>query len=251
MQAKRWMSRRRALALLSGATLAGILPACESGGHFTLLGYTTRPNYDCSIKTIHVPIFKNLTLGAFRQGLEFDLTRAVIREIEAKTPYKVVSHGNADTELTGTIKGVVKNVLLMNQLNEVREAETILTVDVVWRDLRSGRILSRPPRRPGEPLPVEALADPALAARTGTVVPPMSTSAPTFPTTPVVAAEGEAIGPAIVTPDPLAPTPPPPPTTLTSRGNFIPELGQSITSSLQANVDRMATQIVNMMEKPW
>ena len=37
-----------------------------------------------------------------RQGLEFDLTRAVVREIEAKTPYKVVgADADADTELTG------------------------------------------------------------------------------------------------------------------------------------------------------
>ena len=73
-------SRRR---WLQGLLAAGacLLPACGWDGHVCLLGYTTRPNYDLGIRTVRVPIFKNYTLW---RGLEFDLTRAVIREIEAK-----------------------------------------------------------------------------------------------------------------------------------------------------------------------
>ena len=70
------------------ALSALLLCSCESGGNFTILGYTTKPNYDPNIHSVYVPIFKNLTL---RRGVEFDLTRAVVREIEAKTPFKVVS----------------------------------------------------------------------------------------------------------------------------------------------------------------
>ena len=75
------------------AVLAGLaLSGCESGGHFTFLGYTTRPNYDTCIKTVYVPIFESkILLDETRRQIPFDLTRAVIREIEAKTPYKVVS----------------------------------------------------------------------------------------------------------------------------------------------------------------
>jgi hypothetical protein len=36
-----------------------------------------------------------------------------------------------------------------------------------------------------------------------------------------------------------------------SIGGFIPELGQSITTAQQQNVNRLAIQIVSMMEKPW
>jgi hypothetical protein len=143
--------QRGALALLAACCLA--LPACESDGHFCILGYTTRPNYDCDIHTVRVPIFKSRIMeDTVRRGIEFDLTRAVVREIELKTPYKVVSGDcAADTELTGTIVGFPKQLLNRNQLNEVREAETLLTVELVWRDLRTGEILSQP-RRPG-PLP--------------------------------------------------------------------------------------------------
>src|SRR4051812_4723943 len=88
------------------------LLSCESGGHFSVFGYTTKPNYDTCIKTIYVPIFENKT---FKRGMEFDLTRAVVREIEWKTPYKVVSDpSKADTELTGTIIAFNKNILNRN-----------------------------------------------------------------------------------------------------------------------------------------
>src|SRR4051794_33939006 len=111
--------------------LAGLaLPGCESGGHFSLLGYTTKPNYDTCIKTVYVPIFKStILLDETRRQVPFKLTRAVVREIEAKTPYKVISdRERADTELSGTVVGLTKNLLTRNQLNEIREAETVLTV---------------------------------------------------------------------------------------------------------------------------
>jgi hypothetical protein len=38
---------------------------------------------------------------------------------------------------------------------------------------------------------------------------------------------------------------------VTSTGNFIPELGQSLASAQQQAVDRLAVQITSMMEKPW
>src|SRR5947209_1725854 len=134
------LTRRAALAALALPLLA--LSACEWDGHFTVLGYTTRPNYDCNIRTVRVPIFRNLT---FYRGLEFELTRAVVREIELKTPYKVVGGDcDADTELAGTIITYNKAILNRNQLNEVREAETTLGVLLLWRDLRTGEVLSQP-----------------------------------------------------------------------------------------------------------
>src|SRR5947209_6289586 len=82
---------------LIGLALAAILlPSCGWDGHFCILGYTTRPNYDAGVKTVRVPMFQNTT---FRRGIEFELTKAVVREIESKTPYKVVSAScAADTE---------------------------------------------------------------------------------------------------------------------------------------------------------
>jgi len=54
-------------------------------------------------------------------------------------------------------------------------------------------------------------------------------------------------------PPPGAPPvpPPPPPVLVQSIGGFIPELGQSLSTAQQQNVDRLAIQIVSMMEKAW
>src|SRR5262249_57957678 len=99
------------------------------------------------------------------QGLEMELTQAVVRESELRTPYKVVQEG-ADTELTGTIIGFTRIPLSYNQFNYPQEQETTLVVELVWRDLRTGEVLTRPARRPGEPLP--AVAPMPLLAPEGT-----------------------------------------------------------------------------------
>lgn len=181
-----------------------VLPSCNSDGNFTVFGYTTRPVYDYGIRTVRVPIFKNETM---RQGLEFELTKAIVREIEAKTPYKVVSgEGHADTELTGTITLMNKAVVLPTPLNEIRQGEMVLAAAVQWKDLRTGEYLTRPRTGPGS-LPPDA--------------------------------------------PPGAQFIPPPPVMITSTADFAPELGESITTAQQKNVNRMAIQIVSMMEKAW
>jgi hypothetical protein len=161
--------------------LAFILASCSSDGHFTILGYTTQPNYNPDIRTVYVPIFQNVT---FTRGLEFDLTRAVIREIEAKTPYKVVDcRANADTELIGKIITTSKGVITLNQLGEVRDAQASMGVELVWRDLRpgcSGIILSSDPKKEevrGEiPLPGAKPPPPALVTPTASFVPELGGS---------------------------------------------------------------------------
>ena len=220
------------LLLLAIPTL--LLPSCNWDGNFCVLGYTTKPQYPEHIRTVYVPIFKNLTLW---RGLEFDLTRAVIREIEAKTPYKVVSCASgADTQLTGTIVSLNKNVINRNQQNEIREAETTLGVEVVWKDLRTGEILSQP-----RPPTTANTSIPRIPAPTGT------------PGTPVPETSDGTIRPPEYVPPgaPFGPPVAPPPVLVQSIASFIPELGQSITTAQQVNVNRLAIQIVSMMESPW
>src|SRR5436190_22229147 len=132
------------------ASLAIALPGCISDGHLNFLGYSTKPLYNCNIKTVYVPIFKNTTFrDSVRQGIEFNLTRRVIEEIETKSHYKVVSDPScADTELLGSIVMVNKAILNVNPFNEIRQGETYMNVEIVWRDLRTGEILSGPAKRP-------------------------------------------------------------------------------------------------------
>ena len=249
------------LALLACAAAVCALPSCQSDKGFTVLGYRAGQDalYDCNIHTVRVPIFQNRT---FARGLEFELTRAVVREIELKTPYKVVGPDQpADTELTGTIVSFTKGLLNVNPLNEIREQETNLVVEVVWRDLRTGEMLSDPTRRtPGRSGPaLPALPGAAPIAGVPGVVPPGTISAPTAPGATAAAATPPPAAP-LLGPDgtPLLgpdgkplPVPPSGKVIIGSLGDFIPELGQSLTTAQKQNVDRLAVQIISMMEKPW
>jgi hypothetical protein len=201
------MNRKYLACYLTLVALAtALIPGCGWDGHFDVFGYTTRPMYDLTIRSVRVPIFKNLSL---RRNLEYQLTEAVISKIQSVTPYRVVQEADcADTELIGTIVGRSKSVINFNQLGEVREAQTTMTVELVWRDLRPGRageVLSKPlPGAPGD-----------------------------FP----------------------PPPPPPgavaPPTQVQALAFFVPEIGGSLSTAEQEMVDKLAVQIVSMMEKPW
>lgn len=198
-------AKRRAvlLVLLACGMLAS--PGCGWDGNFTLFGYTTTPNYDRAIRTVHVPIFQNTT---FRRDLEFRLTQAVIREIESKTVYKVVSNPHhADTELNGRIVNRTKSIVNTNQIGEIREGETTVVVELVWRDLRPGHV--------GE-----------ILSRTA----PLTSDVPLD----------------------LGGVPmPPPPVLVSTQASFIPELGGSLHAAEKQALDRLAVQIVSMMEKSW
>jgi hypothetical protein len=166
-----------------------------------------------------------MLLDETRRQVPFDVTRAVIREIEAKTPYKVVSNrDHADTELTGNILSLQKNLLIRNQLNEIREAETVLVVGVVWKDRRTGEYLSKN-RRAANVLPTPGI--PALdIPELGAIPPPI-------------------VGPAVPANPDAAPV------LVTGLGDFVPEIGQSNTTAYQQSINRLAIQIVSLMEKPW
>jgi hypothetical protein len=222
--------RPRQWMVLPFALAAVALSGCESSGHFTVLGYTTRPNYDTCIHTVYVPTFtSDVMIDSTRRTLHITLTEAVIREIEAKTPYKVVSNrALADTELSGNIIALTKNLLNRNQLNEIREAETVLTVGIIWKDLRSGEILSQPRKGPTT-LPTPGIPALDIPDVTGLAPPP-----PPPPVLPGQPSPREAMQ-----------------TVVAGLGDYIPELGQSNTTAYQQAINRLAVQIVSLMEKPW
>jgi hypothetical protein len=230
-----------------------LLPSCAWDGHFNILGYSTKPNYDTSIRTVRVPVCKNRTFWTVTPvvGMEMDLTRAIIREIEAKTPYKVIQDCSADTELRCTIMALTKMPLSYNQFNTPREVETTMTVDLIWRDLRTGKVLSRPPRRPFE-APDADLPQPVLTTPDSTLPPgskPLPiTGLPSLPRSDI-AASGQGDDEEVII-DP-ATKKPPVPIQVRSTAHFRIELGESMTTALQKNFNRMAVQIVSAMEKGW
>lgn len=215
---ERPITRRTALAALFGGGAAA-LSGCASGGHFSLLGYSTAPNYDPSIGTVFVPIFKSKVLetNPYR-WMEMTLTREVVDAIESKSPMKVLSKPDgADTELQGTITGLGKLHANRTPFNEAREIALFLTVEIVWFDLRPGcehRILTNPKQR-DDSIAIEAV--------------------PFDPANPPIPEKPDA----------------PKPVVITTSGRAIPELGESNTTALQMAINRMAVRIVSAMEQPW
>ena len=207
------VARRSFLGL---ALMALASSGCMRDGRANLFGYTIGSLHDTKYRTIYVPIVENKAFQAGPlRGLECVLTESLQKEIERTTPYKVVSdREHADTELICTIVATPKHIINRNQLNEVREAQMDVQVEVVWRDVRTCEILSRP-SQPSTPAP--------------DVLP-----AAMQPTSPQPAAAQ-----------------PMPKTVIVASGHFVPELGESATTALNRATKRLAVQIVSLMEKPW
>jgi len=210
------------------ATLAAVV-GCQ-GGPPTIFGYQlgNQALYDTSFQTIYVPAFSN---RAFQtqpyRGIETDITRAIVRELTTKTPYTIVSDPNrADTEIRGVVIALTKNILNRNQQNLIREEEVVLTVDVLWRDLRTGKNLSAPLQR--------RFVNGSL--QTGPL--PDAQPIPFDPSVP--------LPPAIPAQQTWMPI-----RLMASSGHVLPELGESITTGEQKAVNNLAVLIVSMMEKGW
>jgi hypothetical protein len=145
--------------------------------------------YPAHVHTVYVPMFES---NSFRRNLGEQLTEAVAKQIELKTPYKVVNDPNADSVLTGRIVGESKRVVVPALTGDPRELQVALAVQVSWID-RQGRMLRD---AQAVPLPPE-VADVGASA------------------------------------------------------NLIPEVGQSVATAQQQAINRVAQQIVGLMEAPW
>ncbi len=121
--------------------------------------------YPLEIRTVYVPVFES---NSFRRNLGERLTEAVAKEVENKTPYKVVSNPNADSVLSGRIVSETKRVLVPSLTGDAREIQVGMRVEVSWID-RKGRLL-----RQADPIPCPAeIAD---VSGTGNVVPEVGQS---------------------------------------------------------------------------
>lgn len=104
-------------------------------------GYQWRSLYRQDIQTVAVPIFTN---KSFDQGVEFTLTKALVNQIESRTPYKVVPRDRADTILEGEIVGVKTNTLSQGPANSLPQEQILtFTVNFTWKNLSTGKILTQ------------------------------------------------------------------------------------------------------------
>lgn len=93
--------------------------------------------YPPNIRTVHVPVVRNDT---YRHDLGQQLTEAIIREIELRTPYKVTDDPSADSTLICRITAESKRVLTETRSDDVRAFDSAVVVESQWLN-RSGQAL--------------------------------------------------------------------------------------------------------------
>jgi hypothetical protein len=155
------------------------------------IGYHAGTNslYAADVATVYVPMIES---DSYRRDLGERLTEAVVKEIELKTPYKVVSTPDADSVLSARLMSDSRQRLIQNGFSDPRVSQTDLRAEVNWINRR------RQPIVPVQmiPIPAELLA-------------------------------------------------------ISQNTNLIPEAGQSVATSQQQAIQRLAQQIVGTMEAPW
>ncbi|MCZ6835170.1 MAG: LptE family protein [Planctomycetota bacterium] len=102
-------------------------------------GYAAMSVFPTNFSTVFVPIFENET---YFRNMEYDLTDALVKEIEARTPYRMASESRADTMLSGKIVKVELDQLSKSQQTGLSEESVLqVTIDFEWKDLRTGRAM--------------------------------------------------------------------------------------------------------------
>lgn len=175
---------RKALPGFLWGYMPGMILLASSG-----CAYHFGNGFDHKIRTIHIPAISS---DVKRRDLGVQLTEALQKQVQARTPYRLTSEEEADTQLTGKIVSASKNVLGENRSDDPRELQLSLAVEMTWKDLRTQRVISEQ---------------------------------------------------RFLLPNDMV--------NFTSTAEFAPEVGQSLATATQQAVDRLARNMVNMMETPW
>lgn len=103
--------------------------------------------YAPDVATVYVPMIES---DSYRRDLGERLTEAVVKEIELKTPYKVVSTPDADSILSAHLVRDTRKTLVENAFDDPRVSETELLAEVTWLNRRRqaiapAQMLAMPP----------------------------------------------------------------------------------------------------------
>jgi hypothetical protein len=145
--------------------------------------------YAPDVATVYVPMIDS---DSYRRDLGERLTEAVVKEIELKTPYKVVSTPDADSILSARLISDTRRRITQNAFGDPRISQTEIRAEVNWINRRRQPLVAAQMI----PVPAELLA-------------------------------------------------------FSQSSNLIPEAGQSVATSQQQAIERLAQQIVASMEAPW
>lgn len=126
-------------ALLAGLPLGFAPTGCSSDPSE---GWSMKWTHPEQFKSVSIPMFTNQT---FFRGLERELARALVTEVESSTPYKVTGTGTADTLLRGSITSAELVPLSQSPITGLSSEMLFkVTLDFEWIDLSTGEpVVSR------------------------------------------------------------------------------------------------------------
>jgi hypothetical protein len=103
-------------------------------------GYSNKSLFPEDVSSVCLEMFENQT---FRRDVEYELSDALAKRIEAATPYKIISSKDrADTLLSGQIVQVDEMLLSVErETGRPLEKELVLRAVVNWKNLKTGRFL--------------------------------------------------------------------------------------------------------------
>jgi len=136
MEKEHKKTRRAAFVVfLSSAISCLYLGGCTKTG-----SYSNEWLFPEDVDSVYVEMFDN---RSFRRGVEYELTDALAKRIEAKTPYKIISsRDRADTVISGQIVSIGESLLsLERETGQPLEKEVELWAVVNWKNLKTGQLL--------------------------------------------------------------------------------------------------------------
>jgi hypothetical protein len=105
-----------------------------------LSGYSNESLFPQDVDSICLEMFDNQT---FRRGVEYELSDALSKRIEAETPYKIVSNSDrADTVMSGQITSIGELALSSErETGRTLEKELKIRAIVSWKNLKTGELI--------------------------------------------------------------------------------------------------------------
>ena len=124
-----------ALAILFSCLCAYSLSGCSG-----MAGYSNESLFPQDVESVRLEMFDNQT---FRRGVEYELSDALSKRIEADTPYKIVMDADrADTVIGGQIVSIEELALSVDRdIGTVLESEVVLRAVVHWKNLKTGQLM--------------------------------------------------------------------------------------------------------------
>lgn len=127
-------TRKIAFIIFFGLIVASFAGFCGCAG------YSNESLFPKEVGSVYVEMFDN---KSFWRGVEYNLTDALAKRIEAETPYKVISsRDRADSVISGQIVSI--NQLWVSTERETGlalEKEVELQATVNWKNLKTGELL--------------------------------------------------------------------------------------------------------------